>query len=139
VLVFLRRGTYYLYQEPLTVEKLEAFAVDGYESAKVQGKVPEPATAFTKLWNHAKDWIERTSVKVNNILIKNQETGEVNYPAIALAFGLPLMVVVLILVNVMNSAKGAEEDRHVDKKPSKNNGKAGSKGGNKGGDTKKNQ
>lgn len=46
------------------------------------------------------DWIETTSLKVNAYLMKNQETGEVNYLMILIAFGIPILLIIGIMVIV---------------------------------------
>ncbi len=41
--------------------------------------------------------IETYSEGVNNVLMKNQETGEVNYPAVFIAFGIPIVLIIMVI------------------------------------------
>lgn len=117
ILVLLRRGKYFVYgtEGEWTFEKLGAFAIEEHDQAAIQGTVPAPPSAFDKFWEDGKVWIDVASLKLNNILMKNQETGEVNYPAVAIAFGLPFLIVVMLITAVMYAAP-EEEDKAAGKK-----------------------
>jgi uncharacterized integral membrane protein len=79
--------------------------------------VPAPPGVLAKLWDQAKLAVESLSVHLNGILMKNQETGEVNYPVMALAFGLPILIIVMIIVGQM-MAPGLVEDENIKQKRS---------------------
>ena len=116
MIVLLRRGKYYLASPLMTPEELEEFALGGYEKAEVQGPIPLPATVFDKAWEGSLDLLEKSGDYFNKFLVVNQETGQVNYAMFAVFFGVPALLVVIVLVKAF-SKKPDVETVPIEKKP----------------------
>ena len=55
------------------------------------------------MWQESIDLIEKSSEVITKILIKNQQTGEVNYPAILALFGIPCFLILLMIFKLINA------------------------------------
>ena len=95
--IFIRRGRYYLYNGDYNHEALKDFALETYEQSAEQGPVPGEPTVLVKFRRGIIDLIETYSVYVNNVLMLDQETGQVNYLTCLFAFGIPLALVILTI------------------------------------------
>ena len=95
--IFIRRGRYYLYNGDYNHESLKDFALGTYEQSAVQGTVPGESTVLKKVWRGIIDLIETYSVYVNDVLMLDQATGQVNYLTCLFAFGIPLALVILTI------------------------------------------
>ena len=63
----------------------------------MQGQVPGEPTVLAKVWRGIIDLIETYSVYVNDVLMLDQATGQVNYLTCLFAFGIPLALVILTI------------------------------------------
>ena len=63
----------------------------------MQGPVPGEPTLLGKVWRGIINLIETYSVYVNNVLMQDQATGQVNYLTCLFAFGIPLALVILTI------------------------------------------
>ena len=103
LLAFLKRGKYYLASSTWGLEQLEEFALSTYDTTDLKGQIPKPPTFLSNLWQESIDLIEKSSEVITKVLIKNQQTGEVNYPAILALFGIPCFLILLMIFKLINS------------------------------------
>jgi hypothetical protein len=78
VLLFLRRGKYYLFNKMAKlsdIDELTKFALEDYEKTAFQGPIPTEAGFGKILWKGIIHIFEQYSSYINNFLMKDQASG----------------------------------------------------------------
>ena len=73
--------------------------------------IPGEPSTFQVIWKGIINLIEKYSVYVNNVLMKDQLKGEVNYLTCAFAFGIPLILVIMTIRVAFKEEQRVEDKR----------------------------
>ena len=124
VLLFLRRGQYYLFNDQTklsNIEELSNFALENYEKTLFKGPIPTEPGFGLILWKGMIHIFEQYSSYINKFLMKDQATGQVNYLVMAFAYGIPIFMFLTVIRKAMiNGQREGQEDKKEDIQKKKN-------------------
>jgi hypothetical protein len=113
----MREGMFYEFPfrryQANNIEHIMKFALEEYSSvASNQGQIPvDVSSAMTKLWQMMQAEIEDTEGGlVSLLLMKDAETGKINYQMIVIVYGIPTMTIMGLIYIVCCKKKQSNNE-----------------------------